>query len=175
MIYRTLTEQEITRALFAAFDRTQVVTKVWRKRGGEWVITDDPFTDSWSEADYAELVADLRRTVRTGGMVCGAFADGALKGFASVEAALFGTGSRYADLTSLHVSADLRGQGAGRELFQRAKSWAKKHGADKLYISAHSAVESQAFYRAMGCVEAMEVSRAHAEKEPCDCQLECGV
>ena len=45
-------------------------------------------------------------------------------------------------------------------------------GAGKLYISAHSAVESQAFYKAMGCVEAKEINAAHAEKEPFDCQLE---
>ena len=42
----------------------------------------------------------------------------------------------------------------------------------KLYISAHSAVESQAFYKKMGCVEAEEYDPAHTAAEPCDCQLE---
>ena len=55
----------------------------------------------------------------------------------------------------------------------RKKTWAKEHAAEKLYISDHSAVESQAFYRSMGCVEAKEHNRAHVEKEPWDCQLEC--
>ena len=41
-----------------------------------------------------------------------------------------------------------------------------------LYISAHSAVESQAFYKKMGCVEAEEYDPAHTAAEPCDCQLE---
>lgn len=45
-------------------------------------------------------------------------------------------------------------------------------GGQKLYISAHSAVESQAFYRKMGCVEAEEYDPAHTAAEPCDCQLE---
>lgn len=45
-------------------------------------------------------------------------------------------------------------------------------GAQALYISAHSSVESQAFYKAMGCVEAKEYQAFHVEKEPCDCQLE---
>lgn len=36
-------------------------------------------------------------------------------------------------------------------------------------------VESQAFYKRMGCVEAAEYDRAHIEKEPCDCQLECAL
>ena len=60
----------------------------------------------------------------------------------------------------------------GRALFLRAAAWARSHGAEKLYISAHSAVETQAFYRAMGCAEAAWQSAKHAEKEPCDCQLE---
>ena len=45
----------------------------------------------------------------------------------------------------------------------------------KLYISAHSAVESQAFYKAMGCVEAEVYHQGHVEEEPYDCQLECGL
>ena len=48
-----------------------------------------------------------------------------------------------------------------------------ENGAGKLYISAHSAVESQAFYKSMGCVEAGEYNPEHVEKEPYDCQLEC--
>ena len=77
------------------------------------------------------------------------------------------------DLTNIHVSEDQRNCGIGKALFGAAKAWAKEHAAEKLYISAHSAVESQAFYRSMGCVEAKEYYREHVEKEPWDCQLEC--
>ena len=45
----------------------------------------------------------------------------------------------------------------------------------KLYISAHSAVETQSFYRAMGCVEAEAYCAEHVEREPFDCQLECAI
>ncbi len=76
------------------------------------------------------------------------------------------------DLSSLHVSQDMRRKGVGRELFTRASAFARERGAQKLYISAHSAVESQAFYRAMGCVEAEEYQQAHVDKEPFDCQME---
>ena len=67
----------------------------------------------------------------------------------------------------------MRGQGVGKALFLAAKEWSKERGAKKLYISAHSAVESQAFYKAMGCVEAQVYNRKHVEEEPYDCQLEC--
>lgn len=53
-----------------------------------------------------------------------------------------------------------------------ATKWAKDQGASKLYISAHSAVESQRFYEAMGCIEAAEYNEEHVKREPCDCQLE---
>ena len=57
--------------------------------------------------------------------------------------------------------------------FTNIKEWAKQKGAKKLYISAHSAVESQAFYKSMGCVEAEVYNKKHVEDEPYDCQLEC--
>ena len=107
-----------------------------------------------------------------GGFVLGAFADGALKGFTSVESAPLGKAGDYRDLTCLHVSAELRGRGVGRELFTRAAQWARAHGGKKLYLSAHSAVETQAFYAAMGCVEAREYNEAHVASEPFDCQME---
>lgn len=173
--YRELTAEEICRELFRDFIRRQEVVKCYRKENGEWVIRDDPFIDDWSEEDYVFLVECLKNTVKTGGVVYGAFCGGKLKGFASVEAELFGGEGKYLDLTSIHVSADMRGQGIGRELFLAAKKWAGLHGGKKLYISSHSAVETQAFYKAMGCTEAKVYSREHVEKEPFDCQLECAV
>ncbi len=173
--YRMLHVNEINRELFRYFRRRQVVTKCWRKVNGVWCIKDIAFTDEWTEKDYVFLVSCLKNTVQTGGMVSGAFLRNQLKGFVSVEAALFGGKKEYLDLSSIHVSEEMRGRGVGRELFRIAKNWAKQHGAKKLYISAHSAVESQAFYRAMGCVEALEYNQGHVAREPSDCQLECMV
>ncbi len=170
--YRNLAEQELTRTLFAHFIRHQVVRECWRKRDGAWVIEEDPFIDDWSEADYEELIADLRRTVSSGGLVRGAFQNGALKGFAAVTPDLFGGPQCYLDLTNLHASEDARRLGIGTALFRDACSWAAAHGAKKLYLSAHSAVETQAFYRFLGCVEACVYSKTHVESEPFDCQME---
>lgn len=166
---------EICLELFQNFRRHQIVDWCWRKAEGKWVVQRDSFVDDWSPEDYEFLVSCLQNTVRTGGLVLGAFVDGNLKGFVSVEAKLFGQKKQYLDLSSLHVSEELRGHGIGRELFMRAKKWAASQGAEKLYISAHSAVESQAFYRAMGCIEAVEIQPDRVEREPFDCQLECPV
>lgn len=173
MVYREVGIEELDFNLFACFYRRQNVTKCWRKIDGKWEIKDIVFVDDWTQQDYVELIAYLRNTITTGGLVVGAFAEGGLKGFVSVESELFGSRKQYLDLSSIHVSEDMRGMGIGKVLFEKAKMFAKEQGASKLYISAHSAVESQAFYRTMGCVEAKEYNAMHVEKEPCDCQLEC--
>lgn len=175
MEYIRLESEHLSIKLFANFNRHQTVTKCWRKIDGEWQIKDIAFIDDWTEKEYVELITCLKNTVETGGMVLGAFVNKELKGFVSIESNLFGKNKEYLDLSSIHVSEDMRGKGIGKELFQQAKRWAKEHGAQKLYISAHSAVESEAFYRAMGCVEAEEYNQEHVEKEPCDCQLECRI
>lgn len=171
--YRSLQANEICRELFKNFIRHQNVTKCWRRENDEWLIKDAPFIDDWTEQDYHTLVSCLKNTVVTGGFVYAAFYNEKLKGFVSVEAALFGGEQKYLDLSSIHVSEDMRNQGIGAALFLAAKKWAKKNGAGKLYISAHSAVESQAFYKKMGCVEAEVYHQKHVEQEPYDCQLEC--
>lgn len=171
--FRTLRENELCRELFGGFIRHQAVTKCWRREKGEWVIREDPFIDDWTEADYRTLISCLKNTVSTGGVVHGAFIAGTLKGFASVEPDFMGKEGQYLDLSSIHVSEDARGTGIGRALFLMAKEWARARGAKKLYISAHSAVETQAFYRSMGCVEALEYDRRHVDREPFDCQMEC--
>ena len=173
--YRELCEDEICQELFGKFIRHQKVTKCWRKEEGKWVIKDDPFVDDWTEAEYQILIDCLKHTIRSGGFVYAAFYRGCLKGFVSVEAEVFGGEQKYLDLSSIHVSEDMRGQGIGKSLFLAAKKWAKEKGANKLYISAHSAVESQAFYKAMECVEAQVYNQKHVEQEPYDCQLESEV
>ena len=92
---------------------------------------------------------------------------------AQARRCLAGSRAQYMDLSHLYVSQELRGRGIGARLFSLAKQFARGHEAEKLYLSAHSAVESQAFYRAMGCVEAEEYDPAHVKAEPYDCQLEC--
>lgn len=172
MQYRSLQEHEINRELFRDFIRRQVVTKCWRRENGEWVIKDAPFIDDWTEKDYEALIECLKYTVASGGLVYGAFCEYRLKGFTAVLPEIFGGENKYIDLAAIHVSQDMRGTGIGTVLFKEAKRWAKEKGAEKLYISAHSAVESQAFYKRMGCVEAKWYKKEHVEEEPLDCQLE---
>lgn len=170
--YRTIEKHELGLELFQDFERHQVVTDCLRKVEGQWIVQKAPFVDQWSTEDYRFLVNCLIRTLDKGGMVLGGFLEGRLKGFVSVEGELFGSTNQYLDLTSLHVSEDMRGYGIGKTLFHMAACWAKEHGAKKLYISSHSAIETQKFYEALGCLDAQEHCQKHVEQEPYDRQLE---
>lgn len=170
--YRKIGQEEVSLALFAHFQRFQQVKRCWRKAEGHWVLKDIAFTEDWEEPDYQRLCAQLKRTLEKGGCLWGAFAGARLKGFASVEGSLIGSGSQYAVLAELHVSQDFRRHGLGQRLFSLAAQSARELGAQKLYISAMSAEESQAFYQSMGCREAEEYDPRHVELEPCDCQME---
>ena len=174
MLIRPLTETELSPALFAGFHRHQVTTRCKKKIDNVWREVDCAFEDEdWDADDLIELTGLLRQILARDGIVFGAFDDnGVLKGFSAVEGRFTGSAGQYLDLVWLHVSEDLRGYGIGKTLFLRSADWAKVHGAKKLYISAHSALESQAFYAAMGCVEAEEYDPVHVENEPGACQLE---
>ena len=170
--FRTVSREELTMELFSQFRRRQVVDGCLRQEQEQWVVKSDPFVDQWSREDYEFLIKCLKNTLETGGVVFGAFSQGVLKGFASVEGKPVGSKGQYRDLTSLHVSEELRGAGIGRSLFEMAALWAKAQGGKKLYISSHSAVETQRFYQAMGCVDAKELLEEHVAREPLDRQLE---
>lgn len=172
IFYKNLCLEEISRSLFDNFNRHQIVTKCWRKQSGEWVIKDAPFIDDWSENDYQVLINHLKSILLSNGFIYAAFHYEKLKGFVSVDSERFGDCQEYLDLTNIYVSEDMRGKGIGKILFLAAAEWAREKEAKKLYISAHSAIESQAFYRSMGCVEAKTYIQKHVEEEPFDCQLE---
>ena len=169
---RPLAEGELTPEIFHDFCRFQPVEQAWRKVDGTWKVQEVCYTDRWANEKPQAMCAALRELLAGGGKAWGAFLDGKLKGFCAVEGKLMGSRGQYADLRELFVSADCRGQGLGRALFQQAVEFGRALGAEKLYVSAHSAVGPMAFYRAMGCVEAQECDPRHAEEEPCDVQME---
>ncbi|MDO4572986.1 MAG: EamA family transporter RarD [Clostridia bacterium] len=172
LVYRRLRSRELSARLFAGFSRRQAVTRCLRLEDGRWVERDAAFIDDWTENDYRALTSCIQNTLKSGGFACAAFLGGRLKGFVTVEPEPFGRDGAYLDLSALHVSEELRGRHIGKTLFLAAAAWAQRRGARKLYISAHSAVETQAFYAAMGCVDAEERDAGHMAREPFDRQLE---
>lgn len=172
ILYKRLDAQEITPGLLEGFCRHQEVKRCWRRENGAWVLKDDPFTEEWGRQELDRCTQGLMRTAAGGGAVFAALVDGRAVGFASVEKEPLGAQGQYLQLSNIHVSHERRGQGIGKKLFSMACGAARELGAKKLYISAHSSQETQAYYKAMGCVEALEYDPRLTAAEPYDCQME---
>ena len=78
-------------------------------------------------------------------------------------------------LDMMQVSAECRGQGVGRRLFNIGMEEARKAGAEVLYISACSSQEMIVFYKAMGAQLTDNSIKEIAEDEPADLQMVCYV
>lgn len=153
------------------FIRHQEIRECWRKVEGMWQLLPIAFTEDWDQAKLRAEEDELTKAAGQGIPVFVARADGKVVGFAALGDRL-GSRGQYIALESLHVSEPWRGRGVGRELFGAVCAAARECHARKLYISAHSSKESQAAYRALGCVEATEYDAARAAAEPCDVQME---
>jgi len=171
-IFKKLALEDCQPNLLAEFDRRQEVKRCWRREDGQWRLQDIAFVEDWEQARKRRESQNIATCTRCGGAVIGAFLDGRLIGFSGVIHELFGTNKAYAQLDMLHVSLPFRNQGIGKQLFHMACDQARLLGAKKLYISSHSAEETQAFYQAVGCRDADEIDPKLYEKEPLDRHLE---
>ena len=137
----------------------------------EWQLLPITFTEDWDLPRLRTEATDILQAIAAGIPAFGAFDGDVLVGFAQLGERL-GSRGQYIELVSYHVSAPYRGKGIGRRLFAAICDAARSLGVEKLYISAHSSRESQAAYRALGCVLAQEVDAKRAANEPCDVQME---
>ena len=170
--YQTITEENFSSTSLDGFIRRQEVRRCWRKRDGQWKLLPIAYVEDWDLEGRRLRAGKLLRSIQAGDAAYGAWEEGKLVGFARLAGPLFGSRGQYIDLAQFHVSLPFRGRGIGKELFRMACRGARELGAEKLYISAHSAQETMAAYRALGCVEAEEINWTLAKKEPCDVQLE---
>lgn len=170
--YKKLGIEEIDHDFLKNFNRYHDVKKCWRKDNNEWVLKNIAFIEQWNEKDKADIVKELQDTIEQGGSVIAAYHDLELLGFASVEGKKIGSKEQYAILHQIQIDYGHRGKGIGRVLFLMECQFAKSLGASKLYISAHSSEETQAFYTRMGCVDAQEIDAKLYELEPYDRHME---
>ncbi len=170
--YKRLKEEDLTNDLLKSFNRFQRTTQVVYKNNADYIIKQDHFVDHWDEEHKARVTSDLKNCMITGGAVIGSFHNALLVGFANIEGKKFGSRNQYLEMPYIHVSQEQRGQGIGKKLFELCCQFAKEKGVEKLYIGAHPAVETQQFYRALGCTYAEEINDEIFSREPLDIQLE---
>ncbi len=154
------------------FVRHQQVSECWRNEEGTWKLAPISFVEDWSLEQCRKIASDVVAHMEKDQTAFGAFDGERLVGFITLSHNFFGHTAKYAELVCFQVSEPYRGKGIGKILFGLACEEAMHLGAEKLYISGHSSKESQAAYKALGCVHAKEINQKLAEEEPFDVQLE---
>ncbi|WP_108672487.1 GNAT family N-acetyltransferase [Peribacillus acanthi] len=170
--FRKIKIDELNNQILQKFNRFQETSQVWYKEDDEYRIKEDHFEERWDEEKKIQVIQALRECILSGGIVFGAFEDQKLVGFANVEGELFGSKKEYVELPYIHVSNELRGSGIGKKLFYLCCEGARELGAKKLYIAAHPSIETQHFYKSVGCGYAVEINEKILAKEPLDIQME---
>ena len=170
--YRPLQREELLPDLLLQFDRRQEVTHTYRWRGKRLVCRRNPHIADWDTKRKQDIVSGFADALDSGGAVFAAFDRNQLIGFTSVPGGFIGGQGQFLQLKMLLVSREHRHLGIGKALFALAAQAARALGAQKLYVSANSAKESQLFYRAVGCVPASEVIPELFELEPYDIHME---
>ena len=173
MEIKELFYKDMNNDILKNFNRYQEIAKCWRKENDSWILKDVYYIDDWDNNEKLDRIISMRENVQNGhARFFAAFIDGEIVGFSYLRTNLFGKHNEYMNLGKFHISKDFRNQGIGKSLFKITCSAAKSMGAEKLYISAHSAEEPMAFYRNIGCTDAVEINHELADDEPFDCQLE---
>lgn len=172
IVIEKLTADNFSESSLDDFQRRQEVTEVWRRRGNGMELVYQPFVEDWDEELRRAVAARMLDNLRHGYFGTGAFDNGKLIGWTFYGNELSGANKNYIELHMFHVSAPYRGRGTGRRLFTASLPLARETGAQRIFISSHSAKETQAAYKALGCVPAAELFERATMEEPFDIQLE---
>lgn len=173
----TITYSKLNRKNFSiksldTFRRFQEVKECWRKINNEYVLVKNEYIEEWDLNKLRNIAQEILNAIDNNCIVYGAFHEEELIGFMSLSNSFFGSNNQYVEVVMLQVSYPFRRYGIGRKMFEAVCKEAKAAGAKRLYISAHSSKESQAFYRRIGCIEAVEINKSIADNEPFDIQME---
>lgn len=172
ILIREIREEDITESFLEHFNRYQEVNNVWRMENNAKIVKNVSFVEDWNDAEKQLVIKGLIETINNKGAVFGAFDGNKLIAFTSLDGNPIGNEKEYLQIQKLFVSNDYKGRGIGVELFNKCVERARSLGAQKLYISANSSVETVGFYEKMACVDASWINDKQVELEPFDCQME---
>jgi len=163
IVVRAMTVEDLHVHMMDAFDRHQEIARVMRKNGRMKKLR-KPRVENMSGGEKEGFIkhlfipnAYIRQFYPDYPMVFAAFRGGQVVGFAKWrwirdQKLKRGKAKDFAILDLLFVSQECRRMGLGRQLFDLCAQAAKAEGARVMYISTNPAVETQAFYKSLGCV-----------------------
>lgn len=172
--YRALLREEIP-AIWG-IDRREVIERIFVAGPGGLELTPHHVDVAGWEVGRAEAETPVfEASFDAGAWFYGAFDGERLVGVAVLENTLFGPDGKTLQLSFLHVSAEARGTGVGKTLFEAARSEARKRGSLRMYVSASPTERTVRFYQARGCELLADPDPRLFELEPEDIHLACPV
>lgn len=159
----------INKDFLNGYKRSLKTTNVLYKEDGFLKDKNIEFDEDWNQSKLDMVTEYLQALLIRDGIVVAAFDKKRLIGFMSIDPTVF---SSYVNVSYLSISSKYRGQGVGKKLFYISSVYALELGAKKLYISGHPNVETQSFYRQVGCVVTQHYNKKLVELEPLDIKLE---
>jgi ribosomal protein S18 acetylase RimI-like enzyme len=157
---------EIQDHLLDGFIRYQETKRVKLLQDGSLVEKDISFVDDWDLEKLTWINNYMKEENKVTVLV---YNDGVVIGFSVLDTVMF---DGYMNMPYIHIDGRYRGLGIGKKLFSKVCEVGKELGAKKLYISGHPAIETQAFYKSVGCVLAKKINEELLAIEPYDIQLE---
>ena len=131
------------------FAHHQKITRKWVRTDAGWELEDASILREWDAEKRIWLAGYMREKIQNGGTVMAAFLPE----------------GQLANLLLLFVDDRFKRHGIGRLLLQEACRYAKKLGAEKLFLSAIPSEDTIAFYQNMGCVDAKEIVNPFVDDE----------
>lgn len=172
--FRELRREEIPSIW--AIDRRERIENIFIAGPGGLELAADPFdVPGWKAGRPVQMTPVFEASFDAGSWFGGAFAGGRIVGIAVLEHGFFGADGGTLQLSFLHVSAETRGTGVGKHLFELARREARVRGARRIYVSATPTERTVRFYLARGCQVLAEPDPRLFELEPEDIHLVCEV
>jgi 3-methyladenine DNA glycosylase AlkD len=165
--YKNITN--IADGFLEGYKRYSTTTKVLYLDKGILKEKNTSFNEDWNSEKLVVVSGQLKALLSRGGIVIAAFDNKKVIAFMSIDCHNF---QNYTNVPFVHVSHDYRGRRIGAKLFYIGSIFALRMGAKKLYISGHPSIETQAFYKHIGCTQATYYNEKLVELEPYDIQLE---
>lgn len=170
--YTVLNLNNLNNTFLKDFNRYQETNHVLFNDNGKYIIKNDHYIEKWDDIKKDYIIQSLKKCIKSGGNVIGVFYNDILIGFAAIENEFFGDDKEYIELTYIHISNEYRKKGIGKKLFKLCCIKAKEMNAKKLYIGSNPSMETQNFYKSVGCISAKYVNQKIFNSEPLDIQLE---
>lgn len=166
VVYKKVLQSNIADTSLDSFERYQETKIVLYQKERSLYQKEISFIDDWDQAKLNSICSYLKQVK---GSVVFAYLNRDVIGFTNVEYEMF---DNYMNMPFIHVSKSHRGKKIGANLFLLISKIALEQGAKKLYISSHPSIETQLFYKNLGCDLAMKVNQKLLADEPYDIQLE---